>query len=331
MPRMGFMGFYGASLQYDYHFPTRDVAPVTNPASGGDDSATIAIGTTVTQAAGLTVGGSSLYSVSFTDTQMRFDFTTTALWTAGYTGDGRGSSPVEYNGPVFTDKTDTLAPIVNVTLKSNISGLTKSDLTFNSDKVSIDFTGIKVTPHSYITLTFAFQKVINGTARGETLTGTSASETINAGAGDDTLYGMAGNDTLKGGAGKDTLYGGIGKDLLEGGAGSDELYGGAGLDRFLFRSVSDMGNSKTDTDTIHDLSFGEKIDFTRIDANTLTAKNDAFSFIGKKDFTGHAGELRYDKEVGATYIYGDVNGDGTADFVLHIDKAMTVTPGYLLL
>ena len=61
------------------------------------------------------------------------------------------------------------------------------------------------------------------------------------------------------------------------------------------------------------------------------AGNQAFSFIGTAAFHGVAGELRYTKDVSDTYIYGDVNGDKTADFAIRLDDAVTLLPGYFLL
>lgn len=151
----------------------------------------------------------------------------------------------------------------------------------------------------------------------ENLTGTSFS---------DKLTGDKIANVLKGGAGNDTLDGGVGNDTLEGGAGSDDLRGGAGKDAFVFKAASELGKSKTTTDTVIDFSQADKdvIHLAAIDANTKTAANDVFTFIGTGAFHKKAGELRYEKAGADTYLSGDTNGDGKADFVLHIDLAVAL-------
>ncbi|TWF57069.1 M10 family metallopeptidase C-terminal domain-containing protein [Neorhizobium alkalisoli] len=138
---------------------------------------------------------------------------------------------------------------------------------------------------------------------------------------------LFGNDTvnvLKGNGGNDTLYGG---------RGADDLYGGTGKDTFVFKAATDSTVKSSGRDTIFDFSgtSGDKMDFSDIDANSKTAKDDAFSFIGTKAFSGHAGELRYEKQASDTYVYGDVNGDKKADFAVHLDDAMALSKGYFLL
>lgn len=149
----------------------------------------------------------------------------------------------------------------------------------------------------------------------------------------DRLTGNAKANVMDGGAGGDVLSGGAGNDQLIGGAGFDDLYGGAGSDRFVFRSAKELGTSKTATDTIFDFLQKEKdlIDVTAIDASLKKAGDQAFTFIGAGKFSNTAGELRYEKAKADTYVYGDINGDGKADFVLHIDAALTLRAGDFLL
>lgn len=143
--------------------------------------------------------------------------------------------------------------------------------------------------------------------------------------GNDTLWGGDGNDSLFGGDDNDILYGDAGNDILEGGAGSDTLTGGAGNDIFRFRA-GDVGG--TAIDTITDFTKGQdKIDLTALDAKSATAANEAFSFIGTQNFHKVAGELRYEQVGGQTKIYGDVNGDGVADFTIVLTKAVALAAG----
>lgn len=158
----------------------------------------------------------------------------------------------------------------------------------------------------------------------ETRTGTAKADALSGGIGMDRILGLGGHDTLQG-------YGG--NDLLIGGLGFDDLYGGVGSDRFVFRSVKELGTSKAATDTIFDFSRAEKdvIDLSAIDANLKKAGDQAFTFIGTTKFSHSAGELRYEKAKADTYIYGDINGDGKADFVLHLDAALSLKAGDILL
>jgi len=182
-----------------------------------------------------------------------------------------------------------------------------------------------------------------GSAGADKLYGLAGDDAIQGGNGDDFIWGGIGNDTLKGDDGNDTLWGGDGNDMLiggdgddilygeagndiiQGGAGNDRMTGGAGNDIFRFRA-DDIGTGAVDT--ITDFTRGQdKIDISAIDAKAATAANDAFSFIGTQTFHKVAGELRYEQVGGQTKIYGDVNGDGVADFTIVLTKAMALSAG----
>ena len=167
----------------------------------------------------------------------------------------------------------------------------------------------------------------------ESKSGSAANDALFGGMGKDKLIGGDGKDYLVGNLGDDKLYGGSADDRLYGGMGADDLYGGAGGDRFIFKSLKHSGPSRSSWDSIFDFSTKQKdkIDLSGIDANTLRAGNQAFSYIGKKDFSGKAGELRYEKAKSDTYIYGDVNGDKVADFTIHLDDAVSLSKVYFVL
>jgi len=183
---------------------------------------------------------------------------------------------------------------------------------------------------------------LKGGGGNDTLQGGKGRDTLDGGAGKDKLYGDAGadklyggsgNDTLTGGGGNDKLVGGKGRDKLYGGSGADDLYGGAGADTFIFKSVKDSKVAKSGRDTIYDFNGkgGDRIDLKAIDANTKVGGNQKFDFIGTDKFSKTAGELRYEKKKSDTYIYGDVNGDGKADFAIHLDDPLSLSKGYFLL
>lgn len=128
---------------------------------------------------------------------------------------------------------------------------------------------------------------------------------------------------LNGGTGADILLGGRDNDTLVGGKGADKLYGGAGADTFVFLS-GDSGKTHAKADTIFDFTKADSIDLTGWDADATTKGVQAFHFIGAHAFGGHSAELHFVKAKSDTRIEGDTNGDGKADFVIHLNEAMTL-------
>ncbi|MDR6759470.1 Ca2+-binding RTX toxin-like protein [Mycoplana sp. BE70] len=101
-------------------------------------------------------------------------------------------------------------------------------------------------------------------------------------------------NVIKGTSGINTLKGEAGNDLLFGGVGADKLYGGSGADTF-------------------------------VDASTKVGGDQAFTLIGAETFHKTAGELRYEIKSGDTFIKGDVNGDGKADFSIMLDLSLAMS------
>ncbi|WP_225009885.1 M64 family metallopeptidase [Novosphingobium percolationis] len=153
------------------------------------------------------------------------------------------------------------------------------------------------------------------------VTGGNGSDQIFGGSGDDRLTGGAGRDQLLGGAGADRLSGGDGADVLTGGSARDLFTGGAGNDRFVFDDGDFGAKTTSGCDRILDFTKGDRIDLSAVDGDTRAGHggDQAFAFIGTAAFnTGDAaiGELRCAYSATSTYIYGDQNGDGRADFML---------------
>ncbi|MPR11986.1 calcium-binding protein [Microvirga tunisiensis] len=124
-----------------------------------------------------------------------------------------------------------------------------------------------------------------------TATGNSLRNKIDGNSADNILYGMGGNDTLNGGRGDDILWGGEGNDLF----------------------VFDLGYSwEAHNDTIADFEHGkDKID--------IPGKFSEYTFIGTERFHNVPREMHvYHLADGNSYISGDTNGDGDADFAIKV-------------
>lgn len=120
------------------------------------------------------------------------------------------------------------------------------------------------------------------------------------------------NNTLLGNSAANTLKGENANDLLNGNGGGDVLLGGAGNDTFVFDTTSEA-NGDTLGDFVHEADL---INLKTIDASTRATGDQAFTFIGAQGFHRVAGELKAYQSSGNTYLAGDVNGDGYADFTV---------------
>lgn len=142
-------------------------------------------------------------------------------------------------------------------------------------------------------------------------TGTACANVLNGGNGIDGFYGMAGNDTI---------FGGGGNDLIDGGDGIDRMTGGIGSDIFDFDSSSEAGDVIMDFRHLID-----DIDLSGMDASSVLAGNNAFTWLGTCAFgTGAGGELRYAKFDNAgtkndyTMVYGDRDSDTGSEFQIKL-------------
>jgi Ca2+-binding RTX toxin-like protein len=119
------------------------------------------------------------------------------------------------------------------------------------------------------------------------------------------------NNTIIGNDVSNTLTGGAGSDTLNGWGGRDTLFGESGNDVFQFSS-----QFSADGDTVADFMPGvDKLDFSKIDASTWNAGDQAFVFDGYTN-GGSNGHLwaSEDQLAGVTHVYGK-----TGDFQFHID------------
>lgn len=150
--------------------------------------------------------------------------------------------------------------------------------------------------------------------------GGAGNDSLFLGGGADHGYGGAGIDRLLGEAGNDTLSGDAGNDRLYGGLGSDSLIGGTGADLFVFAAVTDSTVLSAGRDRISDFHHaeGDRLYLRDIDANPSLALDQAFTFIGAASFDGRHGLLRIAVSGAHSVVYGDLNGDKTADFAITV-------------
>jgi Ca2+-binding RTX toxin-like protein len=160
--------------------------------------------------------------------------------------------------------------------------------------------------------------IINGNNGDNILEGGNASDIINGYEGNDTLKGGADNDTLKGGTGNDRLNGGTGNDRLIGGSGNDILVGGHDKDTMsdgtgnnIYRYFSTGDSEPGNQDVILDFRRGfDKLDLSAADAGLNVEGNQNFTFIGRNDFSGTRGEVRFYTSGGALFVQADLHNDG---------------------
>ena len=146
--------------------------------------------------------------------------------------------------------------------------------------------------------------------------------------GIERIGGSAFNDVIRGDANGNVLSGNAGDDVIEGGGGPDWMLGEAGNDRFVFGP--DSGNMYGDR--VGDWNAGDVLDFSLIDADSNSAGDQGFDFIGTAAFSSRAGEMRVSNDGTDTFLTGDMNGDGIADFTLTLTgvQAFGLTSDWLI-
>lgn len=144
------------------------------------------------------------------------------------------------------------------------------------------------------------------------------------GAGNDRLFSI---ENLVGTTTTDRLAGNSGANVLTGSYGADVLIGRGGADRFDF-NFRDESDPKL-PDRILDFSRaqGDKIDLAGIDANEQVTGNQAFTFIGRGEFTG-AGQVRFFQRDGDTIIEANTSSAIVgAEPVIVLDTLVSLQAG----
>lgn len=170
---------------------------------------------------------------------------------------------------------------------------------------------------------------LNGQGAGDLIQGQGGDDKLVGGGGGDEVHGGGGADRLLGAGGADTLDGGAGADTLTGGRGEDEMTGGDGADDFVFLAAPDSDKVKR-ADHIADLSAGDHVDLSAIDADATQGGDQAFHQVGH--FSGQAGELVLTYRAGEdlTLLRADIDGDGKADLVVQLAGDQTGFNGLVL-
>ncbi|OYU35343.1 calcium-binding protein [Novosphingobium sp. PASSN1] len=224
---------------------------------------------------------------------------------------------------------DMVYETVTVASSVDAGGL---DTVLSSVTYSLEPNGRQFVENLTLTGTAAIDATGNSLAN--LLRGNGANNVLSGNGGADTLMGYGGDDRLLGGPGRDTLTGGSGNDVLNPGSGIDTLSGGAGADWFVFNDTAILdGKTKSAADSIADFSHAEKdrIDLRAVDANALVSGDQAFAYRGTAAFTHHAGELRIEASAAGTFLAGDQNGDGSADFYIRLTPGITLIAADFLL
>ncbi len=235
-------------------------------------------------------------------------------------GAGNDTYAVENAGDVVTEGVnagiDTVWARISYTLTANVENL-------NLGAGGGATNGTGNTLDNIINGNYA-ANTLQGLDGADTLNGNGGNDILEGGVGIDKLYGGAQDDTLYGGDENDTLYGEDHNDTLYGGAGSDKLYGGTGRDHFAFTD-EDVGLLLMQHDTIldFDVTQGDRIDLSGIDADSAAGGDQAFTLVTAFSNVAGQAKLFYRTATDQTQILLDVNGDGVADHEIMVNGDLT--------
>ncbi|WP_421593873.1 calcium-binding protein [Shinella sp. M27] len=312
---------YGASLSGD-RFEFKNAGQVTGGANGmiyalSDPSH----GGTI-ENSGQIIGGNNALMCNFGDETGTLTVTNSGLiWGGSFAI--AGASGVAYR----ITNSGTFRGVVELgnqnDVVNNVGGKIAGNIMFKAGNDVYNGAGGRLTGNIFAG---AGNDTLRGGVDNDFFNGGSDNDKLYGGKGADTLNGDDGNDILQGDDGNDILNGGDGIDTLYGGLGKDTLTGGAAKDTFVFKSVRDSTVASTGRDIIKDFARAdaEKVDLKLIDASTKASGDQEFTFIGTQAFHKVAGELHYEIKSGDTYISGDVNGDGVADFTIVLDLSLAM-------
>ena len=156
---------------------------------------------------------------------------------------------------------------------------------------------------------------------------------IDAGSGADAIFGGSGASTVFGSTGGMTVNGGSGPMTVIAGTGQAVITAGTGAETFVFSPDHTGGMTLATADMISRFNANPAnvIDLSAFDALLPAGTSGHLTFIGKAAFDGGAGELRYVATAAGVRLYGDINGDGVADFTLTLPRLSTISASNFVL
>ena len=119
--------------------------------------------------------------------------------------------------------------------------------------------------------------------------------------------------------------GGAGGDILIANQAVNRLTGNGGGDIFRWAAASDSAPGEADI-VVDFLSGNDRIDLSPIDADSRTAGDDSFHWIGSAAFSGAAGEVRGEVIGANLHIFADANADMVADFEIVLANQTAIAP-----
>ncbi|MBK8375072.1 autotransporter-associated beta strand repeat-containing protein [Sphingorhabdus sp.] len=277
-------------------------------------------------------GGFDILRGGLGDDELIFSSNNGGSWADGGTGNDRitifGSISLgaitgieELNLPTGGNLTMSLAQFTS-SMPSNLLLMGTGSLTISKSATdpTLNLGGLNFVAGSSVTIN------INGSTATDIIKGsTRGSNTINSGDS---------NDQIRGGNLADTINGENGNDKIYGAGGSDTLTGGIGVDQFRYVFATDSGLGAA-ADRITDfLSGTDRLNFALMDADAVTAGDQAFNFVGTAAFANTGiGQIRYQNSGADLLVQADVNGDGVADMeiILQGQAGGTLTAGDFIL
>lgn len=180
--------------------------------------------------------------------------------------------------------------------------------------------------------------------------------TLTIGALAPSTIGSSHNDNIVGTGSHDMISGGYGADWMAGAPLAPDwfvpnnfrdlasfglpgaplqwkgLYGG-GSDTFVYLRADSSLSSPGLRDVITDFASDDRIDLSRVDADSRRAGVQSFNWIGSREFYGEAGQLRIQKTRGQNYslLQGDTDGNGKSDFEVMLMGPLLFSPSNLIL
>ncbi len=115
--------------------------------------------------------------------------------------------------------------------------------------------------------------------------------------------------------------------MLTGGLGKDTMSGGLGNDTFDYNALKESAVG-TKSDLILDFKPGaDKIDLSTIDADSVAAGNNAFTFLegAGTAFASTPGQVHFFFSGATTVVEMDVTGDGVADMQITLKGNVGLT------